>query len=499
LEKARAKRKERYASMEEFKKAIQPYLYSYPYKSYYFKIDSFLIPVTRFGYFSKIIRIPFSGSVPLFKEAVDIIDTKDFQRLRGVRQLGPTQFVYPGAGHTRFEHSLGAYFLSLKYLEVLLRNPLFYEAVEDIEEATKLVVLGSLLHDIGHHPFSHWIEELKGLPDELAFVRHEDRAKDIILKGEIGENIRTRWRIDPSKVCRLIAGGKLSPREELLRSIVDSDIDVDRIDYLQRDSAHCGVPYGLAFDVERLVGSLWVNKAHNKICLTDKGRSSFISLLVSNIIMYQEVYWHKTTRACTAMFKRFFYECLVKGKISIERITRKYLFYPDEKFIETLYNINRKDKELTSLIRPFLNEGRVLHKPVLVHNYGSPLCLIHDNTKDFFNKLAEKDYPKQVEMTLHLAEILKKSQLPELKEYDIILETTPVEYREVAELSGFEFYDTRLEEYEGLTPEIHILNNYLRSNRRAYLYCKPKFYDQMRHLVKNGKMNDIFGDVIEKI
>jgi serine/threonine protein kinase len=155
LERAASSRRNlRYANMEEFRKAIEPYLYSYPYQGHNFQIGAFLIPIRRFGHFFSKVRIPVSGSVPLCREILEIIDTTDFQRLRGVRQLGPCHFVYPGANHTRFEHSIGAYYLALRYLEVLLKNPHFYEAVDEVEEAIKLVVLASLLHDIGHYPNS---------------------------------------------------------------------------------------------------------------------------------------------------------------------------------------------------------------------------------------------------------------------------------------------------------------------------------------------------------
>lgn len=497
LEKAASPRRDmRYANMEEFRKAIEPYLYSYPYQGHNFQIGAFLIPIRRFGHFFSKIRIPFSGSVPVSREILEIIDTSDFQRLRGVSQLGPCQFVYPGANHTRFEHSIGAYYLALRYLQVLLKNPYFYEAVEDVEEAIKLVVLAALLHDIGHYPYSHWIEELTGLPDDMTFDRHEERAKEIILERELGDIIETRWQADPIQVCRLISGGTFSSREELLRSIIDSDIDVDKIDYLQRDSAHCGVPYGLSFDVSRLTSSLWINEKRNKICLTEKGRSSFAALVMSNIIMYQEVYWHKTVRACNAMFKRFFYEFLERSMVSMKTTRRRYLSYSDEMFIGALWRNVKGDEELSALLRPFVNRGRILYKPAYVHYHGHELYVERESTKRLFDLLASKDYVTQVEMSRSFAGEIKK-HIPELKSLDVILETTPITYREVAELSGFEFYDTKKGEYEAPTSEIKGLNRYLETNRRSYIFCKPKYYDRIRALQGNNVLNRVMAQVAE--
>ena len=107
------------------------------------------------------------GSILLNKEIRDVIDTEEFQRLRGVRQLGPTLFVFPGANHTRFEHSLGTYHLSLRYLERLLDLPDFRKSEKSMAKGIKFIVLAALLHDIGHYPYSHWIEEIDVFPNSV--------------------------------------------------------------------------------------------------------------------------------------------------------------------------------------------------------------------------------------------------------------------------------------------------------------------------------------------
>lgn len=490
-------RDDRYKNMGEFKMAVEPYLYSHPYHGYNFYIGSFLSPLTRFGHFSSKIRIPFSGSIPVFKEVLEVIDTDDFQRLRGVHQLGPTHFVYPGAIHSRFEHSLGTYALSLKYLEVLLGNSLFYEAIKPIEEAVKLVVLASLLHDIGHYPYSHWIEEIKGLPNGINFVRHEDRAKHIIERGQIGEIIKKNWEVEPAEVCKLITGGQLLPRQELMRSMVDSVIDVDKMDYLQRDAAHCGVPYGSAFDIERIISSLYINEDHNKICLTEKGRSCFVALFMCNMVMYQEVYWHKTVRACTAMFKRFFYEFLNEEIVDINKVKEEYLLYPDEKFVDTLFSKTRTHKKLNRLIRPFTNRARDLYKPAYVHYHGHKMHIKNESTKDFFAMLVEGTYPIQLELTQYLIDELK-GYIPQIELIDVILETTPIRYREVADLKGLQLFDSQLGEYEEAPPEVTTLNAFLDTNRRSYIFCAREYYDQIRSLSRNGTLRTIFGKVVER-
>lgn len=492
-------RDHRYKTMVEFRKALEPYLYINPYSNYSFQANTFLVPSRRFGYLDQRIRIPFSSSIPTSDEILEIIDTADFQRLRGVCQLGPTHFVYPGAKHTRFEHSLGAYSLILRYLEVLLKNPAFYKTLTNPEEDIKVVVLGALLHDIGHYPYSHWIEEMKGIR-KLKISRHEDRGAEIVLKGRIGKIIESKWKVETSKVCKLMKGVDLGSKEQLLHSMIDSDIDVDRVDYLQRDSAHCGVPYGSAFDVDRLISSLWVNEKKNKICLTEKGRSAFASLLMSNIVMYQEVYWHKTVRACTAMFKRFFYELLERDILDVETADN-YLSCSDEQFIGKLFTrarYKRADQRLIDLILPFTNRNRELYKPAFVHysEHGS-----HQgdyNTTGFFKQIAEKkDYTYVVELSKLLVDELKRT-IPDLEDLDIILESAPVGYRERSKLEGFKFYDEKRREYEKLTTETEDLNRYLESNQRHYIFCRPRHYSNMLELSKNGKLDQALGAVLAK-
>lgn len=491
------KREERYKNMAKFLEAIEPYLYSNPYR-YVFQTGSFLVPRTRFGVFAGRVNIPCSNFVPTFKEMLDVVDTAQFQRLRGVRQLGPTHFVYPGATHTRFEHSLGAFCLSLRYLEVLLRNPEFCNLADPVEDSVKIVALSTLLHDIGHYPYSHWIEELAET-DSGVFESHEQRADHIIKKSDIGQIISENWGIDPDAVCRLIARTPSTEQDDLLGSIVDSVIDVDKVDYLQRDSAHCGVPYGEAFDVNRLINSLSVDPKSNRICLTEKGRSCFLGLITSNIIMYQEVYWHKTVRACTAMFKRFFHQFVEEHRGMFKVIRDQYLLYPDEKFIETLYSESLNNPKINRLIAPFANQGRELYKPAYVY---FPTRASHDpsgSTKKLFGKISTESYSGKIKIADIIVNVLRK-KVPEtsnMRDMDIILETAPVDYREVPELEGFRFFDSRLREFEGLTAEVLQLNDYLRKNRSSYVLCAPRFYSRLKKL-SVSEWSQIFSDVLKR-
>lgn len=488
LQKAQSSRSKRYKTIAEFYKDIKSFLYTKSYSVFNLQNYNFMIPSRSFGYFEDKVRIPVSGSVPLFKEVEHLIDTPEFQRLRGVVQLGPTSYVYPGATHTRFEHSLGTYYLALRYLESLLKNNIFCKVITPMEESIKTIILSALLHDIGHYPYSHWIEELDGgLVNNMKILSHEDRAKDIIMNSNISKLIRSEWGVDPEKVCDIISKKDLDTnKDKLLRSIIDSVIDVDKIDYLQRDSNHCGVTYGFAFDVSRLISSLYVNGKENRICLTEKGRSAFGTLLMSKIAMYQEIYWHKTVRACTAMFKRFFFEYIHEFNEDNKKLKDHLLTMTDQAFALELYS-KAKGTNLERLIKPFTNNGRELYKPVLVYYPGHKTYIFSDGLKKLFHKIVQLQYEEQIALSNKLVNELK-IEIPDITELDVLIEATPTKSHEKSDLEGFEFYDQKLGVYEDINHEISSLNDYLESNRRVFIYCHPAFASRMKALLNsNGK------------
>jgi hypothetical protein len=359
-------------------------------------------------------------------------------------------------------------------LQTLLSHSAFRQAIAPVDEGVKVILLASLLHDLGHYPYSHWIEELDSLPTTLQITRHEDRASHIIENSEIGPIIRNQWDVSPGKVARVIARTGISQQEKVLSSLVDSVIDLDKIDYLQRDSAHCGVPYGEGFDVQRLIAALCLNEHNNAICLTEKGRSSFAAFLMSKIVMYQEVYWHKTVRACTAMFKRFFYEFVTQHLDRADTIRKIYLTQGDVRFIDMLDTKSRHLPSLNRLIRPFAALYRAIYKPAYVHYHGHVVHLTDTPTRDFFEILMESTYEKAVRMTHDLVEELRPA-IRGLGMMDVILERTPVGSAEKPDLKGFQFLDTVLGKYEGVTKEIEGLNDYLwtQTEDRTYFAAPP--------------------------
>lgn len=463
------------------------------------RIGDVLVPGTAGTFiFDSKIQIPVSGAVPVTPEVKEIIDTKAFQRLRGVRQLGPTYFIFPGAYHTRFEHALGAYHLALRYLESLTRLPIFIEYVRSVEDTVKLIALSALLHDVGHYPYSHWVEELHPLPHGYTLPRHEARARSIITESPIGEIIKSKWNLDPAKVSDVICGEGLVGPLILAHSVIDSVLDVDKLDYLVRDSVHCGVTYGQGLDSARLIDALHVDVERNRICLNRKGRSYLMSLLSCRNVMYQEVYWHKTVRACTGMFKTFFYHYLNRKIDTPQEVDRKMTF-PDDVFISLLMKelTGTKNADLLPLLAPFAFEGRALYKPAYMLSTSHPNDSPGANA--FFVKLMQSSsYETLVLSCEELARALK-SYVPEIKPLDLVVEITPVKSgKEVFDLDQLRIWDSRKGVFEDIPKKTQELNEYLQTNRQAFVFCRPLFYESLRRLDSKA-WGEIFEAVVAAI
>jgi HD superfamily phosphohydrolase len=254
----------------------------------------------------EVIRDPLWDNIRLDGPASSLLDTAPMQRLRYVRQLGHAFLVYPGATHTRFEHALGAYHLTRRALAALEERGELSQVPEEDRLAAKLA---ALLHDIGHYPFSHALEEA-GFPHHeglgVARLGREPLAGELASVGVPGL---------ADRIGQFITGQSRSP----LKGLISGSLDLDKIDYLSRDARMCGVPYG-AVDVDRLLASLTlieVSPGCFELGVQEKGISALESLLFSKYQMYRNVYWHHAVRSATCMFKRAVRAALATGALQM--------------------------------------------------------------------------------------------------------------------------------------------------------------------------------------
>lgn len=226
----------------------------------------------------KIIKDPVHGYVEVDEDLLPLLDSPAIQRLRYVRQLGFSYLVYPGANHTRFEHSLGTMHLA----GVACRQ--FCLPKED----RQLVQVSALLHDAGHGPFSHASEPLM----KARLGRTHDDIAGIVDKQFVP--LFEPLGIDPGDVCKVVKG--CHP----LSGIIHGDLDVDRMDYLLRDAYYTGAPYGTV-DAHRLIRN--IHLAPEGVVLDENGINAAESLLIARTMMRPTVYYHHVSRIGECMFQ----------------------------------------------------------------------------------------------------------------------------------------------------------------------------------------------------
>ena len=256
------------------------------------------------------LRDPLWNNIRVDGPYLRLMDSAPFQRLRYVRQLGLAHLVYPGATHSRFEHALGAYHLARLTVRVL-EDAGELASVPDLDR--RIVVAAALLHDIGHYPFSHALEEI-GVP------HHEEVARPLIAEGAVGAILREEFAADaPERVLALVRGVSESP----LQGLISGSIDLDKTDYLKRDAMMCGVAYG-EIDVDRLRHALTIVTdpvtGRPTVGLREKGLSALESLLFAKYQMYRNVYWQHAVRSATAMYKRLVEDALRAGHLAVDTL-----------------------------------------------------------------------------------------------------------------------------------------------------------------------------------
>ena len=217
-----------------------------------------------------------------------LIDAPEFQRLRRIKQLGLGLYTYQGAEHSRFTHSLGAFHLMTRVLDRLSER---YAIADDARTAARAA---ALLHDVGHGSFSHVMEKVMGF-------HHESWTVKVMLSEdtEVGKLLSTYSSDLPQNVAAIIEGNF---RPAALAQLVSSQLDVDRMDYLLRDSLMTGAKYGI-YDLEWIINALAIDEEADRIYVAARGLYAVEEYLQARYYMFRQVYFHRTLRSAEAVLR----------------------------------------------------------------------------------------------------------------------------------------------------------------------------------------------------
>ncbi len=316
-------------------------------------------------------RDPVHGFIEVSLDEKRIIDSAPFQRLRNIKQLALTHYVYHGAEHSRFGHSLGVMHLATRAFRSALSKEGCYRFIDSDaqnelhkEWLLQILRLIALTHDLGHAPFSHAGElfPFKDAKNEKRY-EHEDLTEAIVksepiagIIREIGYKFKERfgepYDITPDLICDIYR--RRTPGEKgeflFLSALMDSELDCDKMDYLLRDSLYCGVAYG-KFDLERLLSKLIVLKRPDteepSLCILKGGISAFEEFVLARYFMFVQVCFNGTRRFFDIMLSKALNQCLPDGVFPID--VEEYLRWDDGK-VFSLFKANRGTCESARLI-----------------------------------------------------------------------------------------------------------------------------------------------------
>ncbi|QDV24117.1 HD domain-containing protein [Aureliella helgolandensis] len=372
------------------------------------------------GNLANSIRIPPELDVPVTSRVMALVETPQMQRLKRITQLGLVGHVYPGATHTRFEHSLGVYRLACEVLRHLLGvDSHFASRVTDHE--LKIFLVAALMHDVGHWPYCHPLEDL-GLP---WIPKHESLALAHLSAPEVHSILQSQWGLAPHEVSDFLSEQPTSGVSPVLYNVLNGPVDIDKMDYLQRDSLHAGVPYGRNFDSGRLIKSLCINHDEQSLAITPKGKTATELLVFARYVMFSEVYWHHTVRSATAMLQRLVYsiaQATNAAELGAEALANNWrelwLQQTDSEFAEQMLECSRRIPDLASLACGLFGVDRRLYKRVAQYS--------HAENPQIHAALAQRPYPHLVQCAAKLAKQLSRGLARPLLATDVLLDAPPV-------------------------------------------------------------------------
>jgi uncharacterized protein len=323
------------------------------------------------------IRDPLWNNIYLSPGLKRLISLPPFQKLGRIKQLGPAFHVYPGAVHTRLNHSLGVLHLARQLILSLLSESEESEEGGDVRflstEGVKSFLAAALLHDLGHFPFAHSLKE-------LPLKSHEALGAEGILREPLASSLKEDIGCEPSRVAAIIDEQRDAGDDEevrYFRRLLSGVLDPDKLDYLNRDAYFCGVPYGIQ-DTEYVLHKIRPHLSRG-MAIEREGLTAVENILFSKYLMYRTVYWHRVVRIATAMIKQAVNLAMSEGRLQPEKL----YWLDDEEFFSRFSGDDYRPFELISL-----TSGRSLYKTGFEEAYREEL---HGPYRSLDSRLKESE------------------------------------------------------------------------------------------------------------
>ena len=379
----------------------------------------------------KFIRDSLYGNIEVDGIFLELMETPEIQRLHGIKQLGLTYLVYPGANHTRLEHSLGTSYIARKMAKAL--------GIDAMQAG-----VAALLHDIGHGPFSHTLEYLMHErigKDHMDITREMILGKTLLSDCEYETTIKeilSKYGMDARKIADAIAGkGEIS-------KIIHGTLDADQIDYLMRDAYYTGVAYGV-IDSDRIIQTM---KLYNKdIVFERKGVTALESMLVARSLMYSSVYLHKTVRIAELM--------LVKA---VERaLSFDFSLMNDAELIENLKRMGGYQEDIITRIK-----YRRLFKKVIAKSFSQ----LNEREREQISQIDSREIEEKISKKIGKEGYV----IVDIPGKDILLSEPRLKKMDIKILDG-----KRIKKLSEITPIANALQ--LRGTTEwALMVCSPEKY-----------------------
>lgn len=350
----------------------------------------------------KAIRDPVHNIIYFDKDSdavlLELIDTREFQRLRHIKQLGLSPFTYPGAEHTRFAHSIGVAHLMKRFIDKIrsLKENRFQQYIAELVDHRRVALTAALLHDIGHGPFSHALEKTTS-------TRHEKWTIEIIRGDTEVNSVLHKHGINPGEVADVIQ--RTHPSKAVVK-LLSSQLDTDRVDYLLRDSKMTGAGYG-SFDLEWLINVLRIGEYNGEIEVgldQNKGQSIAEDFVMARYYMYINVYFHKTTRSAELIVDKIF-------KRALELYSDNQIVLPED-----LIAVLENKGPLGDVLRHYINltDHTIWHFVHLWSKHPDPI--LNDLSHRLLNRRFFKAVPMgemdDMEMFMKISDYSQKNQFP---------------------------------------------------------------------------------------